>query len=144
MAFRAKPPDGKPPYLCFMKDYWRAISDDIRSELEIYRKLKGVPFVATALGGGDVVGQVTRTDEYLKIDKLLKRQHCIVVIEQLGRPLEDYKTSSHMIVVVYDALRGAREVIAVWLPAAHPWFTQDIKQRSRQAFSTVMLASTIS
>ena len=43
--------------LCFLKDYWRPSSAQIRSELEIYKRLhdNNVRRIATALGGGDVL-----------------------------------------------------------------------------------------
>ena len=42
--------------LCFLKDYWRPVSNRIHSELDVYRRLQEheVCHVATAIGGGDV------------------------------------------------------------------------------------------
>ena len=99
--------------LCFLKDYWRPISDNIHAELAVYERLSSyhVKHVATALGGGDVANQTTITDQYLNIALLLQRLHCRIVIEQLARPLEDYKDSAEMIFIVYDALQGESYVI---------------------------------
>ena len=69
-----------------------------------------VQHVAVALGGGDVANQTTITDQYLKQLLLLQRLHYRIVIEQLARPLEDYRNSMELILLVYDALQGESHV----------------------------------
>ncbi|KAI0692338.1 hypothetical protein BC835DRAFT_1236997, partial [Cytidiella melzeri] len=99
----------KPTRLCFMKDYWRPNSSKIPKELDVYKTLKtaGVRNVATAIGGGDIPGQYTVTRESFDLEKVpLERVHCRLVFEQLARPLEAYRSSSDMIVVLFDALQG--------------------------------------
>ncbi|KAI0691860.1 hypothetical protein BC835DRAFT_1509144 [Cytidiella melzeri] len=92
-----------------MKDYWRPNSSKIPKELDVYKTLKtaGVRNVATAIGGGDIPGQYTVTRESFDLEKVpLERVHCRLVFEQLARPLEAYRSSSDMIVVLFDALQG--------------------------------------
>ena len=97
--------------LGFLKDYWRPLSSRITPELDIYEELhaKEVRYVATVFAGGDVAGQVTRTDEFLPADGAyapLKRAHCCIVFNELARPLEDYKHSGALIAIVFHALIG--------------------------------------
>ena len=98
--------------LCFLKDYWRPNSSDIRTELAVYERLSshGVQNVAVALGGGDVACQITITDQHLNHGSLLQRLHYRIVIEQLACPLEEYENSAVLIFLVYDALRGESHV----------------------------------
>ena len=97
--------------LGFLKDYWRPLSSRTTSELDIYEELHAakVRHVATVFAGGDIAGQVTRTDEFLPADgpyAPLKHAHCCIVFNELARPLEDYKHSGVLIAVVFHALIG--------------------------------------
>ncbi|KAI0695378.1 hypothetical protein BC835DRAFT_1414894 [Cytidiella melzeri] len=101
-----------PARLCFMKDYWRPNSSKIPKELDVYKKLKTakVRFVATAIGGEDVPGQSTVTQIYLPPGEVpLERLHCRLVVEELARPLEAYRSSAEMIVVLFHALQGHKD-----------------------------------
>ena len=104
MAFRKNNPS-----LCFLKDYWRPCSKHTRSELDVYKKLAqhGVRHVATALGGGDITGQINVTDKFLENNNLVKRLHARIAIGELARPLEEYENSAEMILIVFGALEGA-------------------------------------
>ncbi|KAI0685723.1 hypothetical protein BC835DRAFT_495574 [Cytidiella melzeri] len=98
--------------LCFLKDYWRPISSKIPKELDVYKKLKaaGVRYVASVIGGEDLVGQCTVTQIHLVLEEVpLERVHCRLVFEQLARPLEAYRGSLDMIVVLLNALQGHEE-----------------------------------
>ncbi|KAI0690803.1 hypothetical protein BC835DRAFT_161772 [Cytidiella melzeri] len=98
--------------LCFLKDYWVPNTRRIRPELTVYKRLQetGVRHVATALGGGYVANQCTVTQKYLVGDEvLLQYRHYRLAMDELARPLENYKSSSEMILVVYDALQGHEE-----------------------------------
>ncbi|KAI0690799.1 hypothetical protein BC835DRAFT_1521481 [Cytidiella melzeri] len=93
--------------LSFMKDYWRPNTIRTRAEIDVYQKLKEkkVSHVATALGGGDVGDQCTVTQEYLKDTRgIVKRSHCRLFLEELARPLDTYRNSSELILLVWDAL----------------------------------------
>ena len=97
--------------LGFLKDYWRPLSSRITSELDIYEELHAarVRHVATVFAGGDIEGQITRTDEFLPADgpyAPLKRAHCCIVFNELARPLEDYKHSGALIAIIFHALIG--------------------------------------
>ncbi len=100
------------PYLAFLKTYWWANIEDASSELAIYEALTRheVPYVARALGGGDTQGKGTVTQEYLNNENLAERVQCIIVIEQLAKPLEDYEDSLQLISIVYQALCGTYTV----------------------------------
>jgi predicted phosphohydrolase len=92
-----------------MKDYWRPKSKKLYTELAAYERLqeKGVRHVATAIAGGDVENQKTVTQEYLEEEKKpLEHVHCRLVLQELARPLSDYKYSSEMIILIYHALEG--------------------------------------
>ncbi|KAI0685724.1 hypothetical protein BC835DRAFT_1420965 [Cytidiella melzeri] len=99
----------KPTRLYFMKDYWRPNSRRIPKELDVYMKLQAarVRYVASVIGGEDLVGQCTVTQIHLVLEEVpLERVHCRLVFEQLARPLEAYRGSLDMIVVFINALQG--------------------------------------
>ncbi|KAI0693723.1 hypothetical protein BC835DRAFT_1415742 [Cytidiella melzeri] len=104
--------DAQRTRLCFLKDYWRPKSSKILPELKIYEELAAhnVHYVAKAIGGGDVGDQCTVTQRYFKwlAEVPLKRCHSRLVLN-LARPLEKYTSSSELVVLVFDALRGHEE-----------------------------------
>ncbi|KAI0082891.1 hypothetical protein BDY19DRAFT_876769, partial [Irpex rosettiformis] len=96
------------PKLSFIKDYWRPNIWGTRTELANYLLLNGLSVcnIATAIGGGDVPGQLTISQNFLGIDKPAELSHCRIVFEELARPLSDYKSSALMILAVYNALEA--------------------------------------
>ncbi|KAL6310484.1 hypothetical protein BKA93DRAFT_907084, partial [Sparassis latifolia] len=93
--------------LAFLKDTWRADSDKVKPEREVYERLyqKGVrERIATLICGGDVGDstQKTRTQEYNA--RIMGRIHYRIVVKEVGRPLEDYTDVREMILVVRDAI----------------------------------------
>lgn len=106
--------------LVFLKDAWRANSDQIHPELDTYILLNGkkVCYVPTALGGGDVSAytwedkswgppQSTLTQSFLN-DPLspLEHVHCRLILKELGRPLESYTDSAELMLVFGNAVDG--------------------------------------
>ena len=79
----------------------------------MYKKLAehDVRHVTTALGGGDIPGQVTVTDKFLEKNDLVKRLHARITIGELARPLEEYENSAEMILIIVGALEGAYAVM---------------------------------
>ncbi|KAI0090940.1 hypothetical protein BDY19DRAFT_886069 [Irpex rosettiformis] len=102
--------------LSFLKEYWRPILPNSLTELDIYEllKAKGVLNIATIIGVGGVNHQFTMTEEFLGREKLAKRGHCLILFEELARPLADYDDSSNMILAVSSALIAHR---GAWLDA---------------------------
>lgn len=99
----------------FMKDTWRPVTKGVLAELEVYERLveKNVIHIATPLAGGDVkvdgARQYTRTQKYSGSDEhkaFDRRAHYRFVVQQVGRPLEQYKTAAELVSVVYCALLG--------------------------------------
>lgn len=99
-------------HLVFLKDAWRANCDEIHPEIETYTILnrKGVCYVPTALGGGDVGSpspQRTITQRYLEeSDAPLERLHSRLILKELGRPLDTYTDSAELMLVVAYAFEG--------------------------------------
>ncbi|KAL6308013.1 hypothetical protein BKA93DRAFT_31339 [Sparassis latifolia] len=104
--------------LAFLKDTWRADSDKVKPEREVYERLyqKGVrERIATLICGGDVGESVqkTRTQEFNA--RIMGRIHYRIVVKDVGRPLEDYADVREMILVVRDAVIAHRDA---WVSAA--------------------------
>lgn len=106
--------------IVFLKDYWCPDLAGIHPELETYARLRGsnVPYVATALAGGTVIGsngqaQVTVAQEGLKTmprDQRVavppKAIHYRFVVREIGRPLEEYQPSSQLWNVLMGSIIG--------------------------------------
>lgn len=101
--------------LCFVKDYWRPLAQLVHPEWEVYIRLKehNVRCVATAIAGGDVGApnnpQVTVTDQHFQGDPnsfSVGRVHCRLVTKEVGRTLDTYRDSGHLMSVTYHALIG--------------------------------------
>ncbi|KAI0090941.1 hypothetical protein BDY19DRAFT_665334 [Irpex rosettiformis] len=121
------------PRLSFRKDYWRPVLPNMRTELSIYEplKAKGVPRIATVIGGGDIANQRTVTQKYLGHRKLVERVHCHIFIEELARPLADYTNSGVMIAVVYHALEARHDA----------WVKADIFHRDISANNIMLMVN---
>lgn len=98
--------------LVFLKDSWRA--EMSKSEIEVYERLwrKGVGYIATPVCGGDVIGergikQQTRTQEFSSRTSV--RIHCRLVVQEIARPLKDYKSSRILVSVMMCALTAHRD-----------------------------------
>ncbi|OSX55750.1 hypothetical protein POSPLADRAFT_1112105, partial [Postia placenta MAD-698-R-SB12] len=93
--------------LVFLKGAWRARTAN--SEIKVYEDLwkAGVRCIATPICGGDVVGsdgevQQTVTQKYLT--DMPVRIHCRLVVEEIGRPLEDYRGGDELVGALFCAL----------------------------------------
>lgn len=93
--------------LVFLKGAWRAKTAN--SEIKVYEDLwkAGVRCIATPICGGDVVGsdgkvQQTVTQKYLT--DIPVRIHCRLVVEEIGRPLEDYEGGEDLVGALLCAL----------------------------------------
>ncbi|KAJ3558956.1 hypothetical protein NM688_g624 [Phlebia brevispora] len=109
--------------LVFLKDFWRPDAKSAVSELDTYERLKKaeVPYVATAIAGGDVGGsgaqRTINQDQFVGPRRPSKRIHHRIVLLQVGRHLETYTYSVEMIIVVYQALYAHRQA---WEKAESP------------------------
>lgn len=94
--------------LVFFKDQWRSVSRR-RTELETYRLLheKGVRFIATPIGGGDVEPHRTIAHRYMKL--LPERVHTRLVTKEVGRILEDYANVAELLQAITYALVAHRQ-----------------------------------
>ncbi|KAJ8507348.1 hypothetical protein ONZ45_g10272 [Pleurotus djamor] len=107
----------------FLKEQWRG--KDVTPEAETLKLLnkEKVDFVPTYVCGGDLGGdfQTTISHEYAeatwrnvsdnkaKVKKIEIRIHVRVVTEEVGTPLEEFKSSRQMFSAIYDALRGHKD-----------------------------------
>jgi hypothetical protein len=107
--------------LCFLKDYWRPVKPGFHTELETYERLREhkVSHVATAIAGGDVIDAmqqeeftVTQEKRQTESDPPLKRRHCRIVTEEIGRPLETFKNFTEFLWCVFHALTGTSFVLS--------------------------------
>ncbi|KAJ3485962.1 hypothetical protein NLI96_g4581 [Meripilus lineatus] len=109
--------------LVFLKDYWQPLTDSYHPELDTYKLLhaKNVRYIATPVGGGDVASdpcqpkgslQKTAAQEYLSTAlgrSYAARVHYRFAVEEIGRPLEDYRDAKQMVRAVYFALVAHRD-----------------------------------
>lgn len=96
--------------LVFLKDYWRPGREGVRTELDVYGKLKKheVPYIATPIGGGDVISDMEpqSTITHLFVKGVGRLRHYRFAVQQVGRPIEDYETPRDMVMVLSQALSG--------------------------------------
>ncbi|KAI0073112.1 hypothetical protein K474DRAFT_1650027 [Panus rudis PR-1116 ss-1] len=87
----------------FLKDAWRASSSN--AEADVYSELQkhGVPYVPTLRCGGDLHGQCTSSNEYLKMFNEPMLHHRLVITE-IGQPLDEYYDSQALCLFLYCAL----------------------------------------
>ena len=97
----------------FLKDYWYTVDDSVHPETEVYQRLRAhqVRFVASLVAGGDVgqppAFQETLTQDHLPIEgRPAKRRHHRFVVEEIGRPLETYRSDRQLLRTVSRALIG--------------------------------------
>ncbi|TFY58525.1 hypothetical protein EVG20_g8114 [Dentipellis fragilis] len=95
----------------WLKDSWRIDLDDMKKEFEIYKLLEkhSVRNISPLVCGGDVAGQMTVTQNYAdaawrsgEVD-LLPHHHYRLVLETIGRPLKDFKSTKEMVRATYHA-----------------------------------------
>ncbi|CAL1715142.1 unnamed protein product [Somion occarium] len=103
----------------WLKDTWRLASLHSHPEWEVYDKLNkaGVQHIATMRTGGDVYDpklQRTLSQEYLSHARLKPRIHCRLVINEIGCPLETYRTSRDLIYIVLCAFQAHEDA---WVKA---------------------------
>ncbi|KDQ32595.1 hypothetical protein PLEOSDRAFT_1009415, partial [Pleurotus ostreatus PC15] len=106
--------------IMFLKEQWRSKAIE-RGEIAILRELNkhGIKHVPTFVCGGDLPGQVTRTDVFANeigrtggkpIDQ---RAHVRFVVLEVGRPLECFSSSKQMFQAVCDAFQGHKQAFDV-------------------------------
>ena len=106
----------------FVKDQWRPIAPGMHPELETYDRLRkhDVACVATCLGGGDVYANdkaVQRTFTHGLLPTTLEinnseRYHTRLVIQEIGRPLEQYPNTAELITLTFHALLGTWTLVS--------------------------------
>ena len=62
--------------------------------------------IATVRCGGDLPGQLTRTQQFPEADDYLPRVHTRIVFNEIGIPLIDYKHSFELCCTLLRVLRG--------------------------------------
>ena len=90
----------------FLKDMWKDASPLVHFELDVYKRLQGVNFIPTAIGGGILGGRTKVQDFFPAPAPRATRVHCRLVLKEVARPLEDYENAQHLIAVVSAALTG--------------------------------------
>ena len=110
--------DGKFVYL---KDTWRAVATDpldeaayLRKEGETLKRINeaNVAHVPTLVAHGDIQGQETQVpkDSQKVNDKrkhrVKKHQHYRLVVEEIGKPLSQFKNSGQLVLAMHDCIQG--------------------------------------
>ena len=92
----------------FLKDMWKDVSNQVHSELEVYKRLKqnNVRCVPTAIGGGTCGSITDAQDLFPSAAPRPARVHTRLVLLQVARPLEDYQDAKHLILIIWCALSG--------------------------------------
>ncbi|KAI0359641.1 hypothetical protein OH77DRAFT_1420183 [Trametes cingulata] len=93
----------------YLKDAWRVVVDTIQKEGVILEKLreKKVRYVPTLVCHGDIPGQKTVSQAVWpkyhpgQTCKLKKHQHYRLVVEEVGKPLDQFKNSYELIVALW-------------------------------------------
>jgi hypothetical protein len=98
----------------FLKSTWRVVGDGRKPEHAIYAMLhaKGVEHIPTVVEYLEVDGHVTKTQEWQdtsrkwKSKKLRAFQHYILVLQELCRPLQSFRSTKELLSVFGDATDG--------------------------------------
>ncbi|KAI0645268.1 hypothetical protein C8Q79DRAFT_927481 [Trametes meyenii] len=105
VALEAEPVGGQKARFVYLKDAWRVVSDDIDKEGTVLQELRAhqVPCVPTLICHGDIPRQRTRTQEVWpkhhpgKECSLKTHQHYRVVVEEIGKPLEEFSNGFQLV-----------------------------------------------
>ena len=97
--------------MVFLKEQWRANCTGVNPEIKTYERLRqhGVRGAATVIAGGDVPGHKTVSQQYFDSQgiELSERIHTRLVFKEVGRPLETYRDSIELILLIGQAILGA-------------------------------------
>ncbi|KAI0318552.1 hypothetical protein OF83DRAFT_1082844 [Amylostereum chailletii] len=97
----------------WLKDCWRIDDPAFPKEDTVYDKLKekNIPHTARKLYAGDVVGQATRSHEFVSADWACKTSgnidklvHYRIVLDTVGRPISAFKSTRQLCQVVRDCI----------------------------------------
>lgn len=110
--------------IVFIKDYWRAVCENTDKEGEIYRILHDtrIPYIPPFGRGNDVRGHATLTDMVKTEDwayptaKMKPLRHYRMSLEEIGRPLNTFKSSHELVTAVSDAVEGKNVLYNSSLP----------------------------
>ncbi|KAI0645255.1 hypothetical protein C8Q79DRAFT_761141 [Trametes meyenii] len=105
VALEADPEEGQEARFVYLKDSWRAVSDDIDKEGAVLQELgqHAIRFVPTLVCHGDILGQQTRTQEvWPKYHKgqecaLKTHRHYRLVVAEVGKPLEEFSNGRELV-----------------------------------------------
>ncbi|KAH9841817.1 uncharacterized protein C8Q71DRAFT_701115 [Rhodofomes roseus] len=93
--------------LVFLKEYWRLDAPTYHPEGEVYLRLhsKQVPYIATPVAAGDVLDATggmhhTRAQDFFP-DPPPKLIQYRIILEEIGKPLEEYETSFELMSAMY-------------------------------------------
>ncbi|TBU58148.1 hypothetical protein BD310DRAFT_498387 [Dichomitus squalens] len=97
----------------FIKDSWRSYTRDSASEYKTYLQLRarittGHLFIPTLLGGGDVMFEGSRQKTCTPATRYVPRIHQRLVLLEVCRPLEDFKDSLELTLMIYAAFTAHR------------------------------------
>nr|VWO95306.1 Cytochrome P450 monooxygenase AKT7 (EC (AK-toxin biosynthesis protein 7) [Ganoderma boninense] len=112
----------------YLKDCWRVVVDtagddspEIQKEGETLRRLNeaNVPHVPTLVAHGDLRGQATQApDAWKKVNdkhrsRMKRHQHYRLVVEEIGKPLSQFKNSGQLMLVMHDCLQAHSEAFKI-------------------------------
>lgn len=101
----------------FLKDSWCAAG--VTTELTNYTTMadafrsKGVPksdFIPTILASHSEPTATTRSQEF--VENIKGRSHQLLVMREIGRPLEAYDSQHQLVQVMADAMEGPRPIVS--------------------------------
>lgn len=115
----------------FLKDSWRVVIEGVKPEGETYCLLheKQVPNIPSCPLAGDVGSETyhrTRTDEIVRDEKIelhdrgrwktTPHRHYRIVLDTIGRKLEDFQCTLEFVQAMYAALRGKMTIFLAVCP----------------------------
>lgn len=98
----------------YLKDAWRVVNDEIKKEGDTLRELREreVQYVPTLICHGDITGQETTTQavwpkHHDKLPcKLKTHRHYRLVVEEVGKPLEQFDNGRQLLKALWHCLMG--------------------------------------
>ena len=103
----------------YLKDAWRVVGKDIEKEgdvLELLKK-KDVPYIPQPVCHGDVPGQITKSQVIWQKAhpgeecSMKTHQHYRLVVQEVGRPLCDFKTGHMLIMAILCCIIGTESIV---------------------------------
>ncbi|PIL33442.1 hypothetical protein GSI_04064 [Ganoderma sinense ZZ0214-1] len=114
-------------HFVYLKDCWRVAvdttdddSEGIQKEGKTLRRLNEakVAHVPTLVAHGDIQGLATQAPDVLKVHEKHRRRmksyhHYRLVVEEVGKPLSQFKNSGQLLLVMHDCLKAHSEAFQI-------------------------------